>query len=383
MKCLIFLLISWILPPVLAAEKIAMDSESVLPIGALPKNSHITLEPVDPSKNYFVPGKEGYDTTPARNLYNVKTLEHAEPETSDAADLQALTSRKSLIVQRTDLQNFSANCLNSNSCILQNEVPVYKSGFFDFMSSLFGGPAHWFQPENAEERTPEGANLEATDRLGQLINKGNAKASANGKSISKDCDTDKMKARTAKLGTDKTSQCGIEQALQAYKKNKSRIKKEIFIFNDFAHGGTMGKMWLLNSDGTPAKLLDQNPIRVSRGPGGFGSGKGSLKTPNGAVLTKAYKPPRGGNIKDGIELVGLEPENQDIFERGVLIHGWDPYVTTQGCLGVAGTLDSRRRGRSTLGPPPPYLDQLKKNLLKDGGVLVYNFTPDKKAQCKN
>ena len=78
-----------------------------------------------------------------------------------------------------------------------------------------------------------------------------------------------------------------------------------------------------------------------------------------------------------------ESGNKDIHSRGILLHGWDPYNPTSGCLGVSGNIQTRKRGSRTLGLPPPYLDQLKKGILKDGGVLVYNFTPNKKDLSKN
>lgn len=180
----------------------------------------------------------------------------------------------------------------------------------------------------------------------------------------------------------KPPECGLKQAQAAYESAKAsgKVTNDIMIVNDFKTGAAKGKMYFVHADGSMATNVGvPNPIEVARGDGGFGNGGGSGRTPNGAIYTGAYRPPRGGNVKDGIDLYGLEPGNKDITGRGVLLHGWNPNSVTHGCLGIPGTLTTGR-GRANFGN---YLDILKTGLLRNGGVMIYNFTPAKAAQCSN
>lgn len=356
-----------------------------MPVGAIRKDSTITLKPVDAKSSFFNPAvksttsETGFQEVDNNTLYKVKSLKTSDTS-SDADDLKALSSNDQLVVSKTDLGSGNAGCATSESCTLSSDIPVYKTGGFDFINwflNLFGlgeKPKSLVTPVQ-EKFTPSQAMASA---MSEKIEKSN-KLLGPSKEVIPAC-TNQLPDH---LKDDKKFGCGLQQALDAFKKAKAdgKTSKDIFMFNDFSSGGVMGKMYFFNSDGSLAQVLDRNPIWVSRGEGGFGQGKGSMRTPDGAIMTKSYKPPRGGNIRDGIELVGLEPGNQDIFGRGVLLHGWDPYTPTQGCLGVAGTIDTMKRGRATLGGEPPYLDQLKRGILKDGGVMIYNFTPNKVSKC--
>ncbi|WP_413291386.1 hypothetical protein [Bdellovibrio sp. HCB337] len=366
-----------------ADDEITNNSISMQPFGTLPKNSKLILEPADSTKTFivpeYVPAGSNFYTMKSSNLYNVKSVQTTGLDDNDAADFSSLATQGKLMVQKSALTSSGANCQavgGSTNCTLGNDVPVYKSGFFDFIGRFFSmlNPFNWFKSSTPDKPTDK----DVVGKMNDLIGKGNKLASANGK-LSPDCDPN------VSLPTDKKFQCGVEQALDAYRKHNDKIKKDVIIFNDFADGQATGKMWFLNADGTPAKVLSKNPIPVSRGEGGFGAGKETSRTPNGAILTKRYDPPRPGKpkIPDGIELVGLEPGNKDIHGRGILLHGWDPYDYTAGCLGVAGEVVLRKYGNKpiTMGPQPPYLDELKEGLLKDGGVLIYNFTPAKNALC--
>ncbi|HEY8272727.1 MAG TPA: hypothetical protein VIG33_17670 [Pseudobdellovibrionaceae bacterium] len=366
-----------------ATDTASLEGLSVTEIGAIPKNSKVVLEPVDPSKTYFqsansgANGSEGFQTISPAAFYSVKSFSNSAPSTPDNATLQSLASMKSLLIQQADLTQNSRNCVPSIAgltCTLQNEVPAYKSGFFDFVAYLANrmNPTSWLPPDRTTEVDSKPASDgQVVQALEKAVTQVNSKVSATQKSLSLNCETPPL-----------PPPCGVQQALQAYHAHKNEITKDIIVFNDFSDGKIMGKMWLLNSDGTPAKILQQNPIPVSRGPSGFGSGDGSLKTPNGALLTKSYRPPREGNVKDGIELVGLDPDNKDVHSRGILLHGWNPYTSTEGCLGVAGTLETGVHGKRTEGLPPYYLDELKKTVFKEGGVLIYDFTPQRKNLCK-
>lgn len=362
----------------------ASDTEAVMPIGAIPKNSSVTLKPVNENTRFVSPQYEGgsgfLKKVENNSLYQVTEIKGTD-NSSDSADLQALAKNSNLVVQQADLTTESATCSGSGSttnCTLNTDVPAYKTGSFNLIEWFLG----LFGLGSQKSTAPATKGVEVNESVAmakamtEKIDKTNTMLNSNTGGI---CDE---KNFPTALQNDKMLSCGLKQAIEALKKNKDKVKDDIFIFNDFSNGGVMGKMWILNADGSMASVLDKNPLWVSRGEGGFGNGRGSLKTPNGAIMTKAYNPPRSGNIRDGIELVGLEPENQDIHSRGVLLHGWDPYTPTQGCLGVAGTLDTRARGRATLGSAPPYLDQLKKSVLKDGGTMIYNFTPAKAKACQ-
>lgn len=379
MRLISALLLSLAFHPAYGSEDLTA-TQTVLPVGALSKNTKITWEDADSSQTYFMPSATAgsYEKANSGGLLNVKSISNSALSEADTTELQSRISSNSLLVQKSDLQSSSPNCLSSTGstgCTLQSDVPVFGSGFFDMIGKFFSmlNPFNWFK-SSGSKNTEEG-NKEVARAMTQVIEKGNSVASGNGKSAL-NCGPEGQAAPA------EVDPCGLQQALRAYRDNKSKIDQNIIVYNDFSDGGMMGKMWFLNPDGSPAHILQKNPIWVTRGAGGFGPGSGSKRTPNGAIMTKPYRPPRAGNINDGITLVGLEPGNQDILSRGVLLHGWDPYVPTAGCLGVSGTIDTDSSGRRVLGTPPPYLDELKQNLFSKGSVMIYNFTPDKKAQCR-
>ncbi|MBS1971608.1 MAG: hypothetical protein JSU04_14955 [Bdellovibrionales bacterium] len=351
--------------------------KTVLPLGALSKGTTITWDNVDSSQTYFVPGSTAgsYEKTNASGLLNVKSISNSTLSASDTEDLVSRAASNSLVVQKSDLQASSPSCLTSstNTCTLQSDTSTFGTGIFDLIGKFFSmlNPFNWFKSSDQKET----GNKAVVNAMNDTIAKGNSVSSGNAKPA---CGPEAgMAAPPGMAGN-----CGIQQALDAYRENKSKIDEDIIVFNDFSDGGLMGKMWFLKPDGTPANIIEKNPIWVSRGAGGFGAGAGSQKTPNGAIMTKSYRPPRAGNINDGITLVGLESGNRDITDRGVLLHGWDPFSPTAGCLGVAGTIDTDTRGQRVMGSPPPYLDELKTKLFAKGSVMIYNFTPAKKALCK-
>lgn len=378
MRYILALLLGLALQPAFGSEDLTA-TKTVLPLGALSKNTTITWDNVDASQTYFVPGSSAgsYDKANSSGLLNIKSIANSSLNETDNSDLQSRIASNSLIVQKSDLKKSSPNCLTASGttgCTLQNDVAVSGSSFFDLIGKFFSmlNPFNWFKSK--EQATEEGNNKVAK-AMSDVIEKGNSVASGNAKPS---CGPETGTAAPASA----LGQCGVRQAINAYHENKSKIDQDIIIFNDFSDGGLSGKMWFLNPDGTPANIIGKNPIWVSRGEGGFGAGAGSKRTPNGAIMTKSYRPPRSGNINDGITLVGLESGNRDIESRGVLLHGWDPFGYTAGCLGVAGTIDTDTRGRRVLGSPPPYLDELKQRLFSKGSVMIYNFTPAKKDLCK-
>lgn len=358
--------------------------QAIMPVGTIPTNSTVSLLPANKNTSYFNPalknenGNELFQQVSPETLFKVQDLQ-MKIATAEAASLKTLMAKEQLMIQQSALT--SMNCTSAGvvmNCTAIKNIPVFKAGAYDFPGkymNMFGTRAAESDPRNVSESH---AFAQALDTKISEVNK---KITAN-KSITLGC-PDKL---PEELKNNKTLRCGLQQAQEALRKAKAEgaVKADTFIFNDFSSGAVTGKMWFLNTDGAPDKTtLDTNPIPVARGQGGFGKGNSSLKTPDGAITTLPFHPPREGNIKDGIEHVGLEPNNRDINKRGVLMHGWDPYVATQGCLGVAGSYHSNSAGHRVYGGSPRYLDDLKKGLLKNGGVMIYNFTPNKVKLCKD
>lgn len=365
----------------LSAQAFAQTSyRAVQPIGVIPKNSQIVLKNVDSKSTFFNPSatdsttESGFKTVSNDSLLQVRSIQN-KTKSADIDTLKSLATDNQLIVQKSAFSSADQGCVATGTCTLVEDTVVQQSSkfnFFDWFLDLFGlgkpksvvTPATKFDPKAASSAA---INEQITDTNRLLSGQNN---------ICEDL-PDSLK-------NDPKFRCGLQQALEAHKQNKAsgKVTQDTFIFNDFANGQETGKMYFFNSTGQLTKVLEKNPIPVSRGVGGFGNGSGSKKTPNGAIVTKSYNPPRGGNIKDGIELLGLESSNKDIFGRGVLLHGWSPYAETAGCLGVAGTINTMKAGQEELGGRPLYLDQLKQGLLKEGGVMIYNFTPAKAQLCK-
>ncbi|MBO9668687.1 MAG: hypothetical protein J7501_17950 [Bdellovibrio sp.] len=361
--------------PALAAQS---SYQSLLPVGSIKKGSSITVTPTSSSNTYFDPNQSsGSNIRSVSNTYNVTTVS-SSTSNSDTATTSALASTNQLVVQQSDLSDADASCTTTGSCTLTSDVAVSKSGSFDFFNwflNLFGlgskpqslvTPAHFTPIGGAAAATMEG--IEQSSFLSKKGMTGNF------------CDLPSQFKFNLKL------QCGLRMAQKAYQKAKDegKVTNGTFVFNDFSSGGKMGRMYFLNADGSVANVLEKNPIDVAAGQGNFGDSKGSLGTPDGALVTRDYRPPRNGNIKDGIEMEGLESDNRSTLSRGVLIHGWNVYSPTEGCLGIPGTLDTDTKGRrrETL-DQPPYLDQLKQGLFKNGGVMIYNFTPNRASSCSS
>jgi hypothetical protein len=362
---------------------------AVQPIGTIPAGSTVSMKPVNPQDTYVDPSQKNASgtelkTIPNKNLYQVTALK-TKSATPETADMQALIKKQQLLVQQIDIANQQSACMQTTGtidCNIQNNIPVFKSGAFDFLP-MFAQMANFtaddvLKDEPARNKSRSYSKSEAyTTVLNHKINQVNKKLGG------KDTDINGCnKPVIAAQNKSPQFMCALKKAQAAYNDGKvsGKVKKDIFIINDFSTGGVTGKMWFVNADGTLATVTDKNPIDVSRGEGGFGHGKGSLKTPNGAIVTRAYRPPRAGNITDGIELDGLEKDNADIHSRGVLLHGWNPQNPTAGCLGVSGAIHIDGRD-NILGNIPHYLDDLKQGLLKDGGVMIYNFTPKKADGC--
>ncbi|WP_413294892.1 hypothetical protein ACLSU7_07260 [Bdellovibrio sp. HCB185ZH] len=370
----------------LSAQAFAQTTyRAIQPLGAISKGSQISVKSVGNKNTFFNPNQtdstteSGFKTVSNDSLYEVQSIKNND-SSADSTTLKSLANSGDLVLNKSSLNSADQGCVSKGTCTLNYDAPVYQSSkfnFFDWFLNLFGmgdKPKSLVTPTDITD--PKSSAAAASTALVTNTNR----TLSGQDNVCADL-PDSVK-------NDPTFKCGLQMALDAYKKNKAsgKVTSDTFIFNDFADGEMTGKMYFFNSQGQVAQVLDKNPIPVSRGAGGFGAGTSSQKTPNGAIVTRRYDPPRSANIKDGIELDGLEAGNKDIHGRGVLLHGWNPYTFTAGCLGVQGTFESRKLGYADeMGGRPLYLDQLKSSLLKDGGVMIYNFTPAKVREglCRN
>lgn len=359
---------------------------AVQPLGAISKGSQISVKSVGTKSTFFNPNQtdstteSGFKTVSNESLYEVQSIKNND-SSADSTTLKSLASSGDLVLNKSSLNSADQNCVTAGTCTLNYDTPVYQSSkfnFFDWFLNLFGLGD---KPKSLVTAPKDISDPKTSAAAASTALVTNTNRTLSGQNNACTDLPDSVK-------NDPTFKCGLQMALESFNKNKAagKVSSDTFIFNDFADGEMTGKMYFFNSQGQVAQVLDKNPIPVSRGAGGFGSGGGSKKTPNGAIVTRRYSPPRSGNIVDGIELVGLESGNKDITGRGVLLHGWNPYTYTAGCLGVQGTFQSVKLGYADeMGGRPLYLDQLKSGLLKDGGVMIYNFTPDKVREglCRN
>ncbi|WP_413560356.1 hypothetical protein [Bdellovibrio sp. HCB209] len=363
----------------LSAQAFAQTTyKAIQPLGAIPKDSQISVKSVGTKSTFFNPNQtdstteSGFKTVPNDSLYEVKSIKNKDTS-ADSTTLKGLATSGDLVLNKSSLNAADQSCVTAGTCTLTADVPVYQSSkfnFFDWFLNIFGLGD---KPKSLVTPPTDIADPKASAAAATTAMVTNTNRTLTGQNAVCEDLPDSVK-------NDPTFKCGLQMALDSFKKNKAsgKVTSDTFIFNDFADGEMTGKMYFFNSEGKVAQVLDKNPIPVSRGVGGFGAGTGSQKTPNGAIVTRRYEPPRAGNIKDGIELLGLESGNKDITGRGVLLHGWNPYTYTAGCLGVQGTFESGKLGYADeMGGRPLYLDQLKQGLLKDGGVMIYNFTPAK------
>lgn len=182
------------------------------------------------------------------------------------------------------------------------------------------------------------------------------------------------------------NKCALQKARALYEKNKGgRVKSDLMMVADFSSGRSPGKMYLVSaSTGQLANVPGvPNPMDVAGGNGGFddrgaGRGCGNNKTPGGGLVLNPYTYIGGAIVKDGMSFSSLEPsKNGSAIDCGVKLHGWNPNQFTQGCFGICGSLN----GNSNLGGAN-YMDILKNGPLKNGGNLLYSFTPQEANDCK-
>ncbi len=362
--------------------------KAVQPIGVIPKGTKLTMSAADSNVNYISTANTAATSSGFKDISNssVRKVTSIDNPTNDGAvtELQGVVQSGTLLMQKEDFAKEDSNCITNGSCILKNNTVAYQSGsfnFFDWLKDIFGfgskptslvTPADKTSPSVASKMAISG--IENTNR--QNLNDANQKS----------CDT-----LPAAQQNDPRFQCGFKMALAAFQKAKDQGKttSDTFIFNDFGKGELQGKMYFFNSSGNMVNVVDKNPIPVIRGQGdgengGFGNVGGRNGTPDGAMVTAPYTGNRGGNIKDGIDLDGLEPSNKNLRSRKILMHGWDTYTSpgTAGCLGVDGTitLNGRMGGLHagvTRSTNTPYLDMMKERLLRGNKVFIYNFTPNK------
>ncbi|MEK2690305.1 hypothetical protein [Bdellovibrio sp. GT3] len=365
----------------LSANALAEEYRALQTVGAIPKGSQITTTATKPKNGFFNPSKldssspTGMQTVPNDSVVYVNSVNN-KTKSADLTTLQSLAKDNQLVAAKSAFSANDQSCITKGTCTLTEDTAVYQSSkfnFFDWLRDLFGmGETKSLVTSGIDKTDPKAASAAV---LSEKVAGTNRSLSGQNNSC-----TD----LPPELRYDRLFQCGLQQALEAHRINKAtgKVTSDTFIFNDFKNNELTGKMYFFNSEGQLTQTLDRNPIPVARGVNGFGSGDGSKTTPNGAIVTRSYNPPRAGNINDGIELLGLESGNKDIHSRGVLLHGSSPYVETWGCLGIAGTIDTDKAGVEQLGGRPLYLDELKSGLLKNGGVMIYNFSPKKASLCK-
>lgn len=371
-----------------------------MPVGSLPEGSVIQVKvdkAGDAAFSADASGARAFKSADSGDFATVTSLKNAAVVSSDHADMNSYVKEGSLKVSSAQLKS-SGVCTGeggNQSCTLSAPIALERatvfnpnsfatavtspSGTFSSSAPVSTNPNLLFATMNAINK-PLNSFKSSNGGLGAAL----ANCPIFNSSTNNGYDNLPSSSSSGFSFFDKSGppSCALRKAQDAFLKNKGqKVKQDIMIINDFSSGGVTGKMWFVNSNGTLANVGTPNPIDVARGDGGFGRGAGSHKTPNGAIATASYDPPRAGNISDGIELYGLEgSKNNDINGRGVLLHGWNPAGATQGCLGVCGSLKTRGRSYSSLGGAD-YLDILKQGLLKSGGVLIYNFTPDEKKSC--
>ncbi|WP_413577721.1 hypothetical protein ACLVWU_04675 [Bdellovibrio sp. HCB290] len=364
----------------LSAPAFAQEYRALQNVGAIPQGSEIKVQAVKPKNEFFNPknlnpeSPTDIPTIKRDTLLSVNSIK-SKTKSADVDVLKDLAENDGLVVEKSAFSANDQSCITKGTCTLNSDTKVYQSSsfnFFDWLRDIFGmGEVKSLVTPTIDERTnPKSA---AALVMNEKATQANRAMSGQDKSCTE---------LAPELKYNRLFQCGLAQALDAHRKNMAtgKVTSDTFIFNDFKNGELTGKMYFFNSKGELAQVLPKSPIPVARGVNEFGAN--FRQTPNGAIVTRAYRPPRAGNINDGIELLGLENGNMNIHGRGVLLHGADPYAPTWGCLGVAGSYDSDSAGKEERGGRPLYLDELKSGLLKNGGVMIYNFTPNKAAQCK-
>jgi len=142
-------------------------------------------------------------------------------------------------------------------------MPVFKSGAFDFCPCLHKWQTSLLQmflktnPSEINLKPIQKAKLNTTV-LNRKIDQANRKLGGKDTDIN-GCNKPLVTAQN------KSPQfmCALKKAQAAYNDGKAsgKVKKDIFIINDFSTGGVTGKMWFVNANGTPANITDKNPIR--------------------------------------------------------------------------------------------------------------------------
>ncbi|MGZ3842250.1 MAG: hypothetical protein ACXVCA_09195 [Bdellovibrio sp.] len=364
-------------------------SLAVMPAGTIPKGSTFTVEPSNSSVSYFDPavmktnldpavtktnGNELFEQIKADSLYQIQSINTTD-SSLEMADLKLLIARQQLMIQQNQMQNNpNLNCMQAGAglnCTALTNIPAFNATPFNFAD----------QYANLIGTSNVSPPFDSTNESHSMVHAVQNRVFETNKKISdagKPCEE-----KNLEYSTNEKMNCGIKQALDVYKKAKKKgeITNEVFIFNDFSNGSVTGKMWFINSNGSLANILDKNPIDVAGGEGGYGNEDGKLKTPDGALKTLPYRYRKEKQIKDAIALAGLEENNKNALARGILIHAWSPYAPTLGCLGMPGSYDSSTAGKRDYGGTPKYYDQLRDGFLKNGGVMIYNFTPNKAKAC--
>lgn len=391
------------------APQVCLADESswpraLAPVGSLPAGAEVQVKPAPSQGEVFAnsssPGGPLLESHAASKYSQVTSLKASSLSAADKADLQTEISQNRLYVENAQLKAATAGCdPTQGACVLTQDVesqramPYEPTAFYRDMMSGPGLKASEAGAAEGQDGDPARLAAEGADRvLGRLNRPGGvADQLANNwcppeqearASSFFDFGAPSMNAGAGRgffWSSGRPPACAIQKA-QAHL-GRHRDLQDVMIVNDFSDGGVTGKMWFLKADGSLANVGVPNPIPVSRGSGGFGRGVGSQRTPDGAICAIPTGIPRAGNIKDGIELKGLEgSKNNDIHSRGVLLHGWNPNQPTSGCLGIQGTLTTAKASYPAMGGAS-HFDRLRQTLLSRGKTLIYNFTPDEAKAC--
>lgn len=406
-------LIFGLLVPAFIANAQTQDMSSwprvIAPSGFIPKGARVQVDRLPADTPVFVnsdrTGTRTVESAASSDYMKVSAMRGASySNPGDTADMQNRVKDGSLRVASADFAASTTNCKSSSTgdrqiCDVNKDlstsaaVPMEPTAFAAAVTG--GNPARTASVEQAvvdgagarlaalnsnagkvgnPEYCPNGSNgsARAASLLGALAGLGSGGGSGGG----------------GGLFGGSVNGCALSKARALHEKNRGKVKQDVMMIADFSQGSTPGKMYFVSaSTGQLVNVGVPNPLDVAGGSGGFGdrgarNGCGNNKTPDGGLVTNPYRYEAGAIVKDGLSFTSLEPgKNGSAVTCGVKMHGWNPNQPTQGCFGLCGNLSSNSGNHPNLGGAD-YLDKLKDSLLKDGGVLVYSFTPNEANDCR-
>jgi hypothetical protein len=387
MKIFFFLIISCFYFASLAQDESGQDMSKwpkVLAPGLeIPQGARITVKPASADATLFEQrgGQRPIANASPKNYYHIESASNLGASAASAENnLAGSIADGTAMIKASELKA-KAVC-QGNNCEMKAAAAAEQNLPYDpkaFSKAVAGGVNNINHPKG-KGMQPENCGLKAASD-GSNGNPLQFFTSQLGSNYSQGFATNPLTSGGA------VPTCALKKAQEAAAAagRSGRKVSSVMVITDFSGGGPQGKMWIVNIAGNPVRLSGgvPNPVPISGGRGGFSSRGRSNGTPAGAHITRPYREPRGGNILNGIEMDGLEAQNKSTLRRGVLIHAWDPSQPTQGCIGIPGTLKTKSSGtHSNLGGAN-YYDTLSRTTFKDGGNIVYNYTPQlARTGCK-